>query len=188
MQCRKESSTEASRRSSLGRRTRAHLSFEALATLVVIALGFSLSACSEETRDRIRDLAESRSPTRTFTPSVSPSDRPTRSPRPTVEPTREQDPTEEPTRQPEPTEEPTREPEPTQEPTQEPTHEPEPTEEPAGEAQPSNIAAEPSPAESSAWPLLLFVLILAGVAIAVFAAVRKRHPSENPSGRDGGRA
>jgi hypothetical protein len=174
MRCRKESSTEASWRLSFRRRARARLSFEALATLVAIALGFSLSACSEETRDRIRDLAESRSPTRTFTPSASPSDRPTRSPRPTVEPTREQDPTEEPTRQPEPTE---------------PTREPEATEEPAGEAQSSNVAAEePAPAESPAWPLLLFVLILAGVAIAVFAAIRKRHPSENRSGRDGGRA
>ena len=183
MQCRKESLADAGKWLSLGRRMQTRQPCKASTTLVVIALGFSLFACSEETRDRIRDLAESRSPSRTLTPSVSPSDRPTRSPRPTVEPTREQDPTEEPTRQPEATEEPTREPEPTQEPTQEPT------EEPVAEAQPSNVAAEePAPAESSAWPLLLFVLILAGVAVAVFAAVRKRHPSENPSGRDGGRA
>jgi hypothetical protein len=80
-------------------------------------------------------------------------------------------------------------PTPSPRPTEQPISEPKPTQESATEAQSPNVIVEGSaPGESSAWPLLLFLVILAGVFVAVFAAVRRRHGKETPSERDGGSA
>ena len=168
--------------------------------LVVVSLAIFLPACTQESRDQIRDAAGSISPTRSPGGIPSASVRPTRSPRPTEEPTEEPQPTEEPTEEPQPTEEPTEEPQPTEEPTEEPqpteepTEEPQPTEEPTEEPQPTEEPTEePQPTESAVaapseapakessskdaeraagWVLL--VLVLLGVLGAVIFARGRR--------------
>ena len=155
--------------------------------LVVVYLAVFLPACTQESRDQIRDAAGSVSPTRSPGGIPSASVRPTRSPRPTEEPqpteepTEEPQPTEEPTEEPQPTEEPTEEPQPTEEPTEpsrtdraEPTEEPQPTE--SAVAAPTEAPTKESSSKdaerATGWVLL--VLVLLGVIVFVVLARRRQ--------------
>jgi hypothetical protein len=153
---------------------------------IVAVLACTSVACSEETKDRLRDLAASRTPSRSLSSPVSVSVRPTRSPRPT--PTATEQPTSEPTEEPEPTTEPTRErtraPTPTQQPTTERTPASSATQEPSDLAEPSPAAAEELATDGSApWVVLVFVAILAGVAVGVYAVTKRRSGPDASDGR-----
>jgi hypothetical protein len=115
------------------------MSRSVVTALAVVSFAFALPACTQESRDQIRNAAGSLTPSRTPSALPTPSVRPTRSPRPTEEPTPTEEPSEaQPTRSPRPTEEPSE-----AQPTQQPSRSPRPTEEPS-EAQPTQ---EPTPTE-----------------------------------------
>jgi hypothetical protein len=143
------------------RRGRARLFRSPLLTiLLLVAIG--ATACSQETRDKLREAVASGTPSVSVSLSLSPiptrSERPSRSPRPSQEPT--QEPTLEPTQEPTTTASSTGRPsatasarptaEPSEKPTQEPSKKPKPSEatSPAAGAQPGGNGGA-SPAEST---------------------------------------
>ncbi len=115
---------------------------------IVAVLACTSVACSEETKDRLRELAASRTPSRSLSPPASLSVRPT------------------------------------QEPTGERTPVASPTQEASDLAQPSPVAAEEPATDGSApWVVLVFVAILAGVAVGVYVVTKRRSAPDASDGR-----
>src|SRR5512132_1839813 len=181
------------------RRGRARL-FRSLLLTLLLLVTIGATACSQETRDKLREAAASRAPSVSVSLSAIPtrSERPSRSPRPSQEPrttasspgrpsaTVSERPTDE------PSEKPTQEP--SEKPTQEPSKKPKPSEatSPAAGAQPGGNGgaspAEPTSPVGSPTPIdveassheetsstgpLFFLLLLAALALVVGALMRR---------------